>query len=199
LISDAPNIIRHCLKSRGGGQAVVLRKEPSLADFEHPLQMLEACHARIRMQCKALGSLASHVRKHGCDGRAQQDASNVMRYFDGAGRHHHEDEEQDLFPRMVGAAEGRNAERVALLVDQLRREHREMAEKWLHLRKSLELIANDGNVVLDATEVGHFCAVYRDHIAIEEKEMMPLAILLLGAQDLAAIGEAMAVRRAIRA
>lgn len=175
-----------------------LRKEPSPADFEDPLQILKACHGRIRMQCETLSGLAGHVGEHGCDGQAQRLASNVMRYFDSAARHHHEDEEQDLFPRMVRAAKGQNSERVVLLVNQLKREHREMAQKWLGLRRSLELIANDGNVVLDATEVGCFCSVYQLHIALEETHIMPLAIHLLGAQDLAAIGEAMAARRAIR-
>lgn len=177
---------------------MMLRKEQDVADFARPLQMLEVCHGHISRQCETLGSLAGHVREHGCDGQAQQLASNVMRFFDSAARHHHEDEEQDLFPRMIGAAKGQDAERVAFLVNQLKREHREMAQKWLCLRNTLELIANDGNVALDMTDVGRFCSAYRGHIALEEAHMMPLAINLLGAQDLAAIGEAMAVRRAIR-
>lgn len=176
----------------------VLRKEPSLADFAHPLQMLEACHDRIRMQCETLGSLAAHVRTHGCDEQAQQAASNVMRYFDSAGRHHHEDEEQDLFPRMIEAARGQNAERVALPVDQLKREHQEMAQIWSRLRKTLELIAHDEQVALDEFEVSRFCAVYFAHIALEDANMIPLATHLLGAQELAAIGEAMATRRGIK-
>lgn len=176
----------------------VLRKEPRVADFEHPLQMLEACHDRIRMQCETLGNLAAHLQTHGCDGQAQQAASNVMRYFDSAGRHHHEDEEQDLFPRMTAAAGGQNAGRVALLIDQLKREHQEMARLWLRLRRTLELIAHGGNVALDALEVSRFCAVYRAHIALEEANMIPLAALLLEEETLAAVGEAMAARRGIK-
>lgn len=176
----------------------ILRKEPKLADFERPLQMLEACHDRIRMQCETLCNLAAHLRAQGCDGQAQQAASNVMRYFDSAGRHHHEDEELDLFPCMVTAATGQNAERVVLLVEQLKHEHLEMEKMWSGLRKTLELIAHGGSATLDALEVSRFCAVYRTHIALEDANLIPLASHLLGKRELAVIGEAMAVRRGIK-
>lgn len=171
---------------------------PLIAGFDEPLLMLGSCHDRIRAQCEALQNLVTHMQAHGCDGQAQQAASNVMRYFDSAGRHHHEDEEQDLFPRMIAVATGQNAERVALLVDQLSREHREMEKMWSGLSKTLELIAHGGSATLDALEVSRFCAVYRAHIALEEVNMIPLASHLLGERELAALGEAMAVRRGIK-
>jgi hemerythrin-like domain-containing protein len=171
---------------------------PQIAGFDEPLLMLGSCHDRIRAQCEVLQNLAAHMQAHGCDGQAQQAASNVMRYFDSAGRHHHEDEELDLFPRMIAAATGQNAERVALLVEQLKHEHREMEKMWSGLSKTLELIAHGGSAALDALEVSRFCAVYRAHIALEDANMIPLASHLLGERELAAIGEAMAARRGIK-
>jgi hemerythrin-like domain-containing protein len=175
-----------------------MRIGQATADFGHPLQMLEACHDRIEMQCETLRKLAAHLPGHGCDAQAQQAASNVMRYFDSAGRHHHEDEEQDLFPRMIASATGENTERVALLVGQLKREHRNMEQAWLRLREVLETLAHGDDAPLDERDVKQFCDLYSSHIASEEKDLIPLASLLLDSDEQAALGRAMAVRRGIK-
>ena len=180
--------------SRGGKSGT----GSSLADFEHPLDMLKACHERIAAQCETLRRLATHLPVHGCDAQAQQAASNVMRYFDGAGRHHHEDEEEDLFPRMIAAAHGQNVERVALLVSELHREHRDMEQMWDGIRDTLEKIAHGENTPFAEIEVNRFCTLYHAHIAIEEANMIPLAAMLLGADDLTQVGRAMAARRGVK-
>ena len=169
-----------------------------LSDFEHPLEMLKACHDRIAAQNEALRRLAAHLPAHGCDAQAQQAASNVMRYFDGAGRHHHEDEEEDLFPRMIAAARGQNVERVSLLVSELQREHRDMEQMWGGIRDTLEKIAHGENAPLAEIEVNRFCTLYHTHIAIEEANMIPLAAMLLGEDDLRQVGRAMAARRGMK-
>lgn len=177
---------------------MVLYREQALTDFEKPLEMLEACHDRIEMQCEALRKLVAHLPAHGCDAQAQQAASNVMRYFDGAGRHHREDEELDLFPRLMASATGQNAERLALLIDQLKREHKDVEQTWLGLRDVLERIAHGENAPLDEKKVGRFCGAYRAHIAVEEANLFPLAGMLLQADALAALGKSMAARRGIK-
>lgn len=175
-----------------------LQKDSAIADFGQPLQLLKACHERIQTQCNTLRRLCVHMPIHGSDAQAQQDASNMMRYFDSAGRHHHEDEEQDIFPRMAASAKGQNAERVALLIGQLKREHAEITQGWLDLREALEKIAHGGIEPLDELAVNQFCALYGAHIAFEEANLIPLAELLLDASAFAAIGKAMAARRGIR-
>ncbi|MFN7085683.1 MAG: hemerythrin domain-containing protein [Burkholderiales bacterium] len=169
----------------------------ALADFEHPLQMIGACHQRIETQCETLRKLAAHLPLHGCDAEAQQAASNVMRYFDSAGRHHREDEECDLFPRLAACAAGRDAERVASLVRRLKQEHHEIERAWLRLREALETIAHGESAPLDEAEIGRFCDTYRAHMALEDADLIPLAELLLDADDQAALGRAMAARRGI--
>jgi len=176
---------------------MVLRKDQALADFEHPLQMLRACHERIEAQCETLRRLASHLPAHGCDAQAQQAASNVMRYFDSAGRHHREDEEQDLFPCLVDSAKEQNAERVALLVRQLKQDHHEIEKAWLKLREALEVIAHGDSAPLDELEVSRFCGMYHAHMAAEDANLIPLAQLLLSVEALAALGRSMAARRGI--
>lgn len=166
-----------------------------LADFDHPLQMLVACHDRIREQCETLRKLAGHLPVHGCDAQAQQAASNVMRYFDSAGRHHREDEEEDLFPLLIAAARGENAERLALLVDQLHREHQELEEEWLKLRESLELIAHGEHVPINELEVNRFAGMYQVHVVAEEANLLPIAEKILTPEEIAVLGRGMRQRR----
>ena len=170
----------------------------ALADFEHPLQMLVACHQRITAHSDMLLWLARHLHLHECDPEAQQVASFVLRFFDGAGRHHHEDEDENLFPALRAAVQSQNAERVALLVAQLMAEHREMEQAWDGFRDSLELIAHGERVLLRELEVDRFCKLYRTHMALEEANLIPLAGKILGRDDLAAIGKAMAARRGVK-
>ncbi|MDP1718346.1 MAG: hemerythrin domain-containing protein [Burkholderiales bacterium] len=176
----------------------VLQRDPVVADFGQPLQLLKACHERIQAQCDTLRRLCVHMPVHGSDAQAQQAASNVMRYFDSAGRHHREDEEQDLFPRMIASATGQNAERVALVIGRLKSEHAEIERSWLELREVLEQIAHGGIEPLDEQSVEQFCAMYGAHLAYEEANMISLAEQLLDAEAIAAIGKAMAVRRGLR-
>lgn len=176
----------------------VLHRDPAVADFGQPLQLLKACHDRILSQCDTLRRLCEHLPQHGSDAQAQQAASNVMRYFDSGGRHHHEDEEQDIFPRLAASATGQDAERVALLTERLRREHVGMMQSWLDLREALEKIAHGGTVPLAEQAVNRFCESYGAHIAFEEANLIPLAERLLDDTAQAAIGKAMAERRGIR-
>ena len=179
---------------------VMLKIRPALADadFDHPLDMLAACHGRIEAQCATLQRLASHLPVHGADAQAQQAASNVMRFFDSAGRHHKEDEECDFFPALIAAAKGERTERVALLVAQLTREHDELERRWLTLRDTLEMIAHGEGVLLDVESAQAFCAMYREHMTVEEEQLIPLAAALLGTVALRCLSTSMARRRGVK-
>ena len=168
------------------------------ADFDQPLEFLRACHIRVAAHSDLLQWLASHIKLHECDAEAQQAASFVLRYFDGAGRHHREDEDLELFPQLRAAARGQNAERVALLVAQLSAEHEALAGEWNGMRGHLELIAHGERVLLRELEVDRFCKLYRTHIALEEANLLPLAAMILDRERMAAIGRAMAARRGVK-
>ncbi len=53
--------------------------------FDHPLEMLHACHDKILRQCDTLKKLAAHLPGNGCDQQARQAAQGILRYFDSAG------------------------------------------------------------------------------------------------------------------
>ena len=167
------------------------------AEITEPLETLKNSHRQIRIQCDTLRRLAERLPDHGCNAEAQQAASNVLRFFDGPGRHHEEDEEQDLFPHMI-AAGARGAERIALLTAQLSQEHRYIADCWADLREPLESLAYGEETALSLVLVERFCRAYSDHLAVEDANLLPLAAMVLDAGALAEIARAMARRRGLR-
>ncbi len=169
------------------------------AGFEVPLEMLSACHGRVERQCQTLLRLVPHLAAHGPDQTARDAARNVMRYFDTAARHHHADEEEDLFPALLQSAPAAEAAaRLRQLLDALLAQHRELEQFWARLRLKLEGICLGIGPDLDAGEVARMVDLYRRHIAREEDELLPLAARLLGAAQLDVVGRAMRLRRGIK-
>jgi len=164
-------------------------------DFSQPIAALKACHVQIRSQCERLSALVTRMKEIGPDEEARRTAADIMRYFDTAARFHHEDEEDDLLPRMMSAATINRGSSLTRLVADIANEHREMERAWTQLRAVLQEITA-GESPLDALEVDHFVKLNTAHIAVEEANLFPLAEMLLSRGDLAEIATSMAQRRA---
>ncbi|MFA5825137.1 MAG: hemerythrin domain-containing protein [Gallionellaceae bacterium] len=159
--------------------------------FDDPLEMLLACHGRIQAQCATLNKLLAHLPQHGCDTQAQQAARAILRYFDTAGRHHHDDEEKDLFPLLCASPSSAAHALVARLLE----EHKVMDAAWLQLRSCLTALEDGKSAALDTAAAEHFIGVYDRHIALENSQLLPLAKQLLTAAQLETLGRSMAARR----
>ncbi len=164
------------------------------AGFDAPFEMLDACHQRVERMLVLLGRLSAHLGTHGADEQAQQAARDVMRYFDLAAPHHHEDEERHVLPRLRECGQAALAERVL-------REHAAMAVAWADVRGVL-LGIEQGRCPVDIAAVVQqwlaFAALYREHIALEEREVFPLAREHVSAEGLRAMADEMARRRGAR-
>jgi hemerythrin-like domain-containing protein len=168
------------------------------AGFEAPLEMLSACHGRVEDQCQTLLRLVAHLAANGPDQAAREAAQNVMRYFDTSARHHHADEEEDLFPALLQSAPQAGLAALRELIHALQAQHRRLEQAWAQLRPKLEAILPGTSPGLDADEVGRLVELYRSHIAREEEELLPLAARILGAAQLDGVGRAMRARRGIK-
>lgn len=169
---------------------------PGMTDapgFDDPLEMLQACHGRIQAQCATLEKLRLHLPEHGCDSQARQAALAILRYFDTAGQHHHDDEEQDLFP-MLQASGDATALR---LVTHLLGKHVELNAAWDALRTALTCIAAGTDARLADAVVDDFIAGYQTHIELENAKLLPLAKRLLSAAQTERLGRAMSARRGV--
>ena len=168
------------------------------AGFEAPLEMLSACHGRVESQCQTLLRLPPHLTANGPDQAAREAAQNIMRYFDTSARHHHADEEEDLFPALLQSAPAAEITPLRELIAALQAQHSELEQAWVELRWKLEGVWLGTLHELSADEVGRLVELYRSHIAREEEELLPLAARMLGLAQLDVIGRAMRLRRGIK-
>lgn len=168
------------------------------AGFEAPLEMLTACHGRVESQCQTMLRLIPHLAASGPDQAAREAAQNVMRYFDTAARHHHADEEEDLFPALLQSAPEADLAQLRELMAALQAQHRELEQAWSGLRRKLEGVCLGTVRDLGADEVGRLVDLYRSHIEREEEELLPLAARVLGTAQLDSVGRAMRARRGIK-
>jgi len=169
------------------------------ASFEAPLEMLAACHGRIEQQCATLRRLVPHLAAHGADARARTAAANVLRYFDTAALQHHADEEENLFPALLEAMAGSDAVCIREMTERLSGEHRLLEAAWRRLRVPLARIAEGQGQALSPEGVEAFAGLYTGHMALEENELLPMAVRLLGEAQIESIGRAMRERRGIGA
>ena len=165
--------------------------------FEVPLEMLAACHLRVQDQCSTLLRLAPHIAAHGSDRPAREAATAVMRYFDTSARHHHDDEERDLFPALMASMAGSDAVCLRELTAALTAEHRELETLWQALRAVLAPVAAGQTALLAQDDVSRFAQLYQRHTAREESQLLPMAERLLSDAELDRIGVAMRRRRAV--
>lgn len=162
------------------------------AGFDAPFEMLAACHERVERSLRLLERLGTHLAEHGADEQARSAAHDVLRYFDLAAPHHHEDEERHLLPALHAAGGAALAERV-------RTEHARMASAWARLRLQLQAI-EAGDAAAAGTPAAQaewhaFAQRYRAHVAFEDDEVFPAAAPLLDAAAQRAMGDEMARRR----
>lgn len=162
--------------------------------FEQPFDMLEACHERVQRSLDLLARLIDHVAAVGHDAQSRSAAQDVLRYFELAAPHHHEDEERHVFPRVLA---GGDAAQVAA-VQRLRDDHRRMGELWSRLRPALQAWAGEAEgPVTDElrADAAAFRALYAAHIPLEEGCVFPAARARCDAATLDAMGAEMQSRR----
>lgn len=154
--------------------------------FDHPIEMLRACHEKVVRFCDLLEQLDSHLQQHGINPAAHTAAAQIHRYFDQAAPLHHQDEELDFFPLLLKYAPESQAD-----IDRLNAEHAQLHETWAQL--AVILTALDSQAWQSATARA-FVAAYRRHMAIENP-LFDLGERLLPQDELARIGRNMAARR----
>lgn len=159
-------------------------------DFSDPLGLIHACHQRIRQHCELLEKAAHHLQQHGADMEVSKAMQQVYRYFNSAARHHHQDEEQDIFPLLV-----RTSLKLADVVNQLKQEHQHNDALWTQLAPLLTRPAAIDDPAAFRELAGRFCDSYRDHLRHEEEDLLPMAPHILSSEQLKKIGNAMQKRR----
>ncbi len=162
------------------------------AGFDQPFELLQACHGRMERSLALLERLAAHLAAHGADAQARDAAADLLRYFDIAAPLHHEDEELHVLPRLRAAGH-------AAMAARLRGEHQVMEREWAGLRPDLVAV-QAGTLTADELPAARqrwdaYAALYRGHLAAEDRYAFPMARADLTPDQACAMGEDMARRR----
>lgn len=166
---------------------------PAAPDFSDPLGLLRACHERIFKHCDTLENLAAHIAAQGIDQEAKEAAAQIHRYFSVAAKHHHQDEEQDLFPRLA-----RQSLKLADLVHTLKQEHEKLDALWSEIEPWLARPATIEDIDAFQSLTKRFVDAYREHARCENSDLLDMAQHIFGSDELKQIGQSMAERRGVK-
>ncbi|WGE68335.1 hemerythrin domain-containing protein [Actinobacillus equuli subsp. haemolyticus] len=159
------------------------------ASWAEPIDMLYACHSKVKRFCKQLHILPEYLAKNGVNQAVKNDVQQILNYFNLSAPLHHEDEECDFFPALLQVQPQAQAE-----VDELENQHELLHRNWALLSLQLEaLVAGERNEV-DPELIARFIAGYDVHIAIEEP-LFELGRSHLAQSELEKMGKVMADRR----
>ncbi|VAW76991.1 hypothetical protein MNBD_GAMMA12-1120 [hydrothermal vent metagenome] len=167
--------------------------QTSLApDFTDPLGLLKACHTRILSHCDLLEKIMRYLDEQEMDQQVTDASRRVHRYFSTAGKLHHMDEEQDIFPRLSPISIA-----LADTIDTLQQDHIAIEGLWDKISPALNnphTITAQQLPILTTIST-KFCTLIRKHIQLEEQELLPIAIQSISDSELEIIGDSMKYRR----
>jgi hemerythrin-like domain-containing protein len=155
---------------------------------------LEESHRETLRMLTELAKLVARVEQLGVDPHARDMARSVNRYFSEDLRRHHVDEETHVFPAL---ADGGDAETVQAIA-RLKQDHAWLRADWRVLSPLIQALATgqswvDIDALRDGVEV--FCALSRDHIALEESLIYPQARIRMLESTRQEMRQALASRR----
>lgn len=163
--------------------------QPVAPSIDDPIELLVACHDKVRRFAGLTLRLRDHLAAKGPDNQAQEAARSILRYFSIAAPLHHDDEEVDLFPALRQLAINDLNQHMA----QLEAEHTELAALWQGLQAWLNATA-EGQTHPSPDTVEAFAQRYQAHAQREEDQVYPFASRLTDAQ-IGLISAAMVARR----
>ena len=180
---------------------IVIGAKPE-SSFTDPIGLLTDCHRRIERFLSVLEQVGTQARGGSLSGEQRTALDTALRYFREAAPRHTADEEETLFPRLRSMD---RPEVKAMLekVDGLEQDHARAEKNHAEVdRLGQAWLAAGAIAEADAARfsalVAELAELYRAHIALEERELFPIAASVLGQPQREAMGGEMAARRGVR-
>ena len=168
----------------------MLNLEPqSFASWEEPIEMLYACHGKVKSFCRQLQILPDYLEKNGVNQAVENDVKQILTYFNLSAPLHHDDEEKDFFPALA-----KRVPQAQHDIDELETQHVTLHKNWDLLSAQLEQLLKGERDNIDRDLIASFVAGYDTHIALEEP-LFELGRNNLPANELKAMGKIMSERR----
>ncbi|BFU60960.1 MULTISPECIES: hemerythrin domain-containing protein [Rodentibacter] len=159
------------------------------ATWNEPIEMLYACHSKVKRFCHQLNILPGYLEKNGVNQAVLNDVKIILQYFNQAAPLHHDDEEKDFFPALLAKLPQAKAD-----IEELERQHTDLHQNWHLLSEQLNALIAQERDQVDAELIQRFTLGYDKHIAIEEP-LFELGKQHLSETELNRIGKIMSNRR----
>lgn len=170
----------------------MLNLEPQkFVTWDEPIEMLYACHGKVKNFCRQLQLLPDYLDKNGVNQAVKNDVQQILNYFNQSAPLHHDDEEKDFFPALIKQRPEAQTD-----VDLLEAQHIALHRNWDELSAQLVALLNGEIQQIDRALIQRFVAGYDQHIAIEEP-LFELGREHLSQEELNSIGQIMADRRRV--
>jgi hemerythrin-like domain-containing protein len=137
-------------------------------------ESLDTAHRAALQMLESFKQLVARLQEQGLDEAARQSAREILTFFDGPGRNHHQEEETQVFPGLLA---GGDLELVGH-VRRLQQDHHWLEQDWFELQPHVLAVAqgyNGYDLPMLVAALPVFEALYRDHIALEETVVYPAA------------------------
>ncbi len=170
-------------------------------NFTDPTGLLSDCHRRVEMFLGMLDTVARVIDRPAVE-ETSRALESALRYFEQAAPKHTADEEESLFPRLRQIRDP-EVEAALAKLDRLEDDHRWAAPlhdsvERLGLRYLSEGSLSKAAVRKFRDSVESLASMYKQHIAVEDELIFPLASRMLSDSEKAAIANEMADRRKVR-
>ena len=164
-------------------------------DFNNPLGLIKACHERIIFHCDLLEKTIAYLDDNEVDKNSIDAARRVTRYFNTAGKLHHQDEEKDIFPQLI-----RVSTKLANIINILEQGHQSIDKLWNNISPLLDKLETITPAQLPELKqlCIEFCQLNLEHMKFEEEELLSVAANLISNDQLKLIGASMKERRHIK-
>lgn len=159
--------------------------------WDEPIEMLYACHGRVKQFCRQLQLLPDYLTQHGLNQAVKNDVQQILNYFNQAAPLHHDDEELDFFPALV-----KKLPETQQAINELESQHDALHKNWDELRSKLMALLNGEISNIEPELIKRFVSGYDFHISIEEP-LFELGREHLADSELNAMGKIMAERRQV--
>lgn len=173
------------------GNFMQILEPQQFATWNEPIEMLYACHSKVKRFCRQLSILPDYLEKHGYTQAVLNDVEQILSYFNRAAPLHHDDEELDFFPQLVKVAPQAQS-----TIDELEQQHKNLHKNWNALSAQLEELISEQRQNIDEHLIERFIQGYERHITLEEP-LFEMGREFLADDVLSEMGKNMSIRRQV--
>lgn len=173
------------------GNLMQILEPQQFATWNEPIEMLYACHSKVKRFCRQLSILPDYLEKHGYTQAVLNDVEQILSYFNRAAPLHHDDEELDFFPQLVKVAPQAQS-----TIDELEQQHKNLHKNWNALSAQLEELISEQRQNIDEHLIERFIQGYERHITLEEP-LFEMGREFLADDVLSEMGKNMSIRRQV--